>query len=116
MTQNAYARRKVGGTNVEVSALGFGGAPVGGFRYTVSEQQAADTVSAAAEAGVSYFDTSPFYGYGRSELVFGHALRARPRSSRRTTTAATACSARWSNPCCGSASRASTSFSSTTRT
>jgi D-threo-aldose 1-dehydrogenase len=81
MTQNAYARRKVGGTNVEVSALGFGGAPVGGFRYTVSEQQAADTVSAAAEAGVSYFDTSPFYGYGRSELVFGHALRARPRDS-----------------------------------
>ena len=81
MINQAFAPRQVGGTTVKVSALGLGGAPIGGFRYTLSDQQGADTVSAAADAGIAYFDTSPYYGYGRSELVFGHALRARPRDS-----------------------------------
>jgi D-threo-aldose 1-dehydrogenase len=30
---------------------------------------------------VRYFDTSPFYGYGRSELRMGAALREKPRES-----------------------------------
>ena len=81
MTSKALALRRLGRTAVETSALGLGGAPIGGFRYTLSEQQGADTVSAACAAGLSYFDTSPFYGYGRSELLFGHALRNRPRDS-----------------------------------
>jgi len=81
MTNQAFAPRQVGGTGVSVSALGLGGAPIGGFRYSLSEEQGADTVRAAADAGIAYFDTSPFYGYGRSELLFGHALRARPRES-----------------------------------
>lgn len=77
----AFAQRQLGNTSVKVSALGLGGAPIGGFRHTLSEQQAADTVRSAAEAGVTYFDTSPYYGYGRSELAYGHALRSRPRDS-----------------------------------
>ncbi len=81
MSNKAFAPRQVGGTSVNVSALGLGGAPIGGFRYVLSDQQGADTVAAAADAGIAYFDTSPYYGYGRSELVFGHALRARPRDS-----------------------------------
>jgi D-threo-aldose 1-dehydrogenase len=36
---------------------------------------------AAYDAGVRYFDTSPFYGYGRSELRMGAALREKPRES-----------------------------------
>lgn len=81
MSNRAFARRQVGGTAVQVSGLGLGGAPVGGFRYSLSDQQGADTVSAAADAGIAYFDTSPYYGYGRSEALFGHALRSRPRDS-----------------------------------
>ena len=34
---------------------------------------------AAYDGGVRYFDTSPFYGYGRSELRMGAALREKPR-------------------------------------
>ena len=81
MTGKALALRQLGRTDVEVSGLGLGGAPIGGFRFELSEGQGAETVSAAYAAGLRYFDTSPYYGYGRSELLFGHALRSLPRDS-----------------------------------
>jgi D-threo-aldose 1-dehydrogenase len=81
MSKSLLELRRLGSSAVETSALGLGGAPIGGFRYALSEQQGADTVSAAYAAGLRYFDTSPYYGYGRSELLFGHALRGQPRDS-----------------------------------
>jgi D-threo-aldose 1-dehydrogenase len=72
-------RRKVGTTNLEVTELGLGGAPMGGFRATISDAEATKLTDAAYESGVRYFDTSPFYGYGRSELRMGAALREKPR-------------------------------------
>ncbi len=72
-------RRNLGRTNLRVTRLGFGAAPIGGFRATIPDLAAIDTVDAAWESGVRLFDTSPFYGYGRSELRIGAALRARPR-------------------------------------
>jgi D-threo-aldose 1-dehydrogenase len=72
-------RRKIGKTNLEVTELGLGGAPMGGFRATISDAEAIVLTDAAYEGGVRYFDTSPFYGYGRSELRMGAALRQRPR-------------------------------------
>jgi D-threo-aldose 1-dehydrogenase len=72
-------RRKIGRTNLEVTELGLGGAPMGGFRATISEAEATALTNAAYEGGVRYFDTSPFYGYGRSELRMGAALREKPR-------------------------------------
>src|SRR5882762_4303107 len=74
-------RRKIGTTNLEVSELGLGGAPMGGFRATISDAEAVAFTDAAYDAGVRYFDTSPFYGYGRSELRMGAALRNKPRDS-----------------------------------
>jgi aryl-alcohol dehydrogenase-like predicted oxidoreductase len=52
---------------------------MGGFRATISDQEAVGLVEAGYAAGVRYFDTSPFYGYGRSELRMGAALREKPR-------------------------------------
>ena len=72
-------RRPVGKTRLEVTELGLGGAPMGGFRATVSDAEAVGLTDAAYDAGVRYFDTSPFYGYGRSELRMGAALREKPR-------------------------------------
>jgi D-threo-aldose 1-dehydrogenase len=72
-------RRRVGRTDLEVTALGFGAAPIGGFRATIPDSVAHATVDAAWDAGARLFDTSPFYGYGRSELRIGAALRDRPR-------------------------------------
>jgi len=78
---NPTARRRLGRTALEVTALGFGAAPVGGFRDSMTEAEAGSVINAAWREGVRVFDTSPFYGYGRSELRIGAALRDRPRDA-----------------------------------
>lgn len=74
-------KRRVGKTKLEVTTLGLGGAPMGGFRATIPETEAVALTDAGYEAGIRYFDTSPYYGYGRSELRMGAALRERPSDS-----------------------------------
>jgi D-threo-aldose 1-dehydrogenase len=81
MSMDATEKRRLGRTGIEVTALGFGAAPIGGFRATIPEAEAQSLLDAAWDGGVRYFDTSPFYGYGRSELRVGHALRQRPRDA-----------------------------------
>jgi D-threo-aldose 1-dehydrogenase len=81
MTAAATDLRQLGSTALKTSVLGLGGAPIGGFRFALSEEQGVQTVTAAYDAGLRYFDTSPYYGYGRSELIYGFALRSRPRDS-----------------------------------
>lgn len=75
------ATRPLGRSAVRVTQLGFGAAPIGGFRAAVPDAEAAVLLETAWEGGIRYFDTSPFYGYGRSELRVGAALRDRPRES-----------------------------------
>lgn len=72
-------KRRVGKTKLEVTTLGLGGAPMGGFRANISDAEAVGLTDLAYELGVRYFDTSPFYGYGRSELRMGAGLREKPR-------------------------------------
>ncbi len=72
-------KRRIGKTKLEVTTLGLGGAPMGGFRATISDAEATALVETAWQDGVRYYDTSPFYGYGRSELRMGAALREKPR-------------------------------------
>lgn len=81
MTIDPAAKRRLGRTGIEVTQLGFGAAPIGGFRATIPETAAAALLETAWDGGVRYFDTSPFYGYGRSELRIGAALRDRPREA-----------------------------------
>src|ERR1700747_100539 len=72
-------RRRVGKTRLEVTTPGWGGAPMGGFRASITDAEAVGLTDLAYDLGVRYFDTSPFYGYGRSELRMGAALREKPR-------------------------------------
>jgi D-threo-aldose 1-dehydrogenase len=76
---NPLKRQELGKTGLDVTQLGFGGAPLGGFRGRIEEPEAIATVQAAVEAGLNHFDTAPFYGYGRSELRIGQVLRDVPR-------------------------------------
>ncbi|NUR83346.1 MAG: aldo/keto reductase [Nonomuraea sp.] len=57
-----------------LSRLGLGTAPIGGLFREVSEQDAADTVTAALAEGISYFDTAPRYGHGQAEERLGRTL------------------------------------------
>jgi D-threo-aldose 1-dehydrogenase len=74
-------RRKLGGAPLEVTQLGLGCGPLGGFRRAIPEDEALGVVQAAYDAGARLFDTSPLYGYGRSELRVGQVLRQLPRDS-----------------------------------
>jgi D-threo-aldose 1-dehydrogenase len=76
----AIPQRKLGRTDVMVTEVGFGGAPVGDLFERVPEAQAQATLAAAWDGGVRLYDTAPFYGYGRSEHRVGHFLRQQPRS------------------------------------
>lgn len=62
-----------------VTPLGLGGAALGNLYAPVSDESAAETVSAAWDAGLRYFDTAPYYGYGLSERRLGRALGSLPR-------------------------------------
>jgi aryl-alcohol dehydrogenase-like predicted oxidoreductase len=68
-------QRALGKTGLSVSALGFGCGAVGGLlvRGDAAEQTAA--VGRALDAGITYFDTAPSYGDGRSEENLGRVLR-----------------------------------------
>lgn len=76
---SALPRRKVGTTAIEVTELGFGGAPLGDFDRYVASKDASATLEAAWELGYRYFDTAPLYGHGLSEHRLGQMLRECPR-------------------------------------
>ena len=69
--------RRLGQTSVDVTVIGLGCATLAGNAEAVSEAEAKAIVSTAFDAGIRYFDTAPFYGYGGSEHAVGNGLRQR---------------------------------------
>ncbi|NQW17848.1 MAG: aldo/keto reductase [Chloroflexi bacterium] len=78
---NPFEFTDVGRSDIEVTRLGLGGAPLsgmiladglfGGAPYDESQR----IIKRAYELGVLYFDTAPLYGEGRSEVRYGHAIK-----------------------------------------
>lgn len=77
-----FAHRRLGTTEVTLPQLGFGGAPIGNLFDAVPDAQARATIEAAWDAGLRFFDTSPFYGRTLSEHRLGEVLRGKPRNER----------------------------------
>jgi len=73
--------RPLGRTALRVTAMSFGGSPIGNFRYPVTEDDARELVDHAWALGVRLFDTAPLYGHGLSEHRTGSFLRRHDRSS-----------------------------------
>ena len=70
--------RLFGRSDAVVSEVGLGTWQLGGTEWgDVSDEQALDTLRAAAEMGVTFLDTADIYGLGRSELLIGRFLRER---------------------------------------
>lgn len=61
--------------------LGFGGGTLGDPNEIVSETQSFETLNEAYRSGITYFDTAPWYGVGKSEHRLGTFLRNQPRKS-----------------------------------
>jgi D-threo-aldose 1-dehydrogenase len=59
--------------------FGLGGVAIGNEFAFVTEARAEQVLEAAWEAGVRYFDTSPWYGLGLCERRFGRFLHGKPR-------------------------------------
>ncbi|WP_250623355.1 aldo/keto reductase [Pinirhizobacter soli] len=57
-----------------LSPLSFGAAPIGNLYAGVDDAVAQAAIGAALEAGITHFDTAPYYGYGLSESRLGEAL------------------------------------------
>ena len=60
---------------MRVSALSFGAASIGNLYAAISDEQAHAVLSQAFAAGITYFDTAPHYGRGRSEQRLGQFVQ-----------------------------------------
>lgn len=70
-----FKKRQLGQTKLEISTLGLGTASLAGNMAPVAQDDARAAISTALEAGISYVDTAPFYGFGKSERLTGDAVR-----------------------------------------
>ena len=70
----AAERRRIPKTDLQLTALGLGTAPLGGLYAAVTLRDGEATAAAAIDLGLRYFDTAPMYGLGKSEHVLGSAL------------------------------------------
>jgi D-threo-aldose 1-dehydrogenase len=73
--------RPLGRCGLDVTALSFGTAPIGGMFEAVTDDQAAATLEEAWSAGIRFFDTAPLYGLGSSEERLGRMLADKPREA-----------------------------------
>ena len=73
--------RTLGSTGIRVSEIGFGtwglgGTANGAVAYgPTDDAQSIRALQVAFEAGINFFDTADFYGFGHSEQIVGTALR-----------------------------------------
>ena len=77
----ALPTRPLGRTGLELPVLSFGASSLGAEFRNVSVEEALASVRVALECGLSFIDTSPFYGRGMSEVLLGIALKGVPRES-----------------------------------
>jgi aryl-alcohol dehydrogenase-like predicted oxidoreductase len=70
-------QRRLGKTGRMVSTIGFGAWAIGGDWGGVDDADSLRALHAAADAGVTLFDTADVYGDGRSERLIGQFLRQR---------------------------------------
>jgi aryl-alcohol dehydrogenase-like predicted oxidoreductase len=88
--------RKLGKNGPDISVIGFGSWAIGGGGWASAwgsqdDQLSIDSVRAALDAGVNFYDTAAAYGLGHSEEVIGQALK----SDRDKVILATKCGLVW---------------------
>lgn len=62
-------------SNLEVTRLSLGTAPLGGLFASVSDKDGDELLNRALDLGINYFDTAPQYGHGIAEMRVGKVLR-----------------------------------------
>ena len=67
--------RRLGNSDLEVSAIGLGCMSMTPFYGVPDHDESVATLRRAVELGVTFFDSSLFYGNGRNEEIIGPALK-----------------------------------------
>ena len=76
-------RRILGATDLAITPVGIGTAPIGSGRDWAAwwgpqdEAESIRAIHTALDRGVNWIDTAPFYGWGRAEEIVGRALAGR---------------------------------------
>ncbi|KAL0958267.1 hypothetical protein HGRIS_000419 [Hohenbuehelia grisea] len=68
MSAKSFPTRQLGRNGPTVSAIGFGAMGIGAFYGTTDEKQAYETLTYAADRGVTFWDTSDLYGTSEAAL------------------------------------------------
>ena len=63
-------------SDLEVTRLSLGTAPLGGLFKSVSDADGEALLNSALEIGINYFDTAPQYGHGVAEIRVGKVLQS----------------------------------------
>jgi aryl-alcohol dehydrogenase-like predicted oxidoreductase len=72
--------RKLGNSDLKISAVAFGAWAAGGWMWGGTElNDAVNAIRTAYDSGVTSIDTAPVYGQGTSEEVVGEAIKILPR-------------------------------------
>ncbi|MBV8879149.1 MAG: aldo/keto reductase [Planctomycetaceae bacterium] len=74
-------RRALGKTGLQLPILSFGASSLGAEFRGIDINEAMKAVRVALDCGMTFIDTSPFYGRGMSEVLLGVALEGVPRDS-----------------------------------
>ena len=80
--------RRLGSTDWQVSAVGFGAWAIGGSWGDVDDNESLRALRQAVRSGVNFFDTADVYGDGRSEQLLArlyrdHDIRVATKAGRR---------------------------------
>ena len=73
--------RALGKTGLQLPILSFGASSLGAEFRGIDINEAMKAVRVALDCGMTFIDTSPFYGRGMSEVLLGVALEGVPRDS-----------------------------------
>jgi aryl-alcohol dehydrogenase-like predicted oxidoreductase len=72
--------RKLGNSDLEVSAITFGAWAAGGWMWgSTDRNDAINAIKAGYDLGMTSIDTAPVYGQGESEEIVGEAIKNIPR-------------------------------------
>ncbi|MEZ6063362.1 MAG: aldo/keto reductase [Planctomycetaceae bacterium] len=67
-------KRRLGRTDMDLTALSFGASSLGAEFRSVDIGEALRAVQVAIDRGMNFIDTSPYYGRGMSEVMLGQVL------------------------------------------
>ena len=73
--------RRLGKTDVKVSAISFGAWAIGSAWGPVDDEESLRALHAAIDSGVNFIDTADVYGDGRSERLIARLKKERPHDT-----------------------------------